>query len=453
MTARIPEDERSSHAPSEASTSALETILNRLKISSSFPASLLSRERLASYLAMRAQELRLPSITAMTSRVDSDAAEYARIEGLFSPPETWLFRYPESCEFLRARIAHGGAGVFRVLLAGCGGWCEPVSVACALLDGAHGMRRVEIDAIDRNPHVFEAALRMTGLQIRSGVPSWAEHCFEREERALVPKRDVCSVIRPRVADVGVFVEESVLRGDRYDAVLFRNVAIYLDDTMRARVFRGIRQILAPNGVLLVGHSEVFAAAEATGFEPVSATGVFALTPTCNTNAGSATSTCSVPDARARESKTASPYDASRSGVSRRTVPTPPSPVPPPSAPLQMKLQAAPNATDDLHPASFVLLARELESAGDLLGAWQVIGKALYLDRWHEEALVFAAQLAEKRGDRAEAERLRIRALRAHLANEAIREHGREGERKNETRDRSERSAGDVRRASRPHEES
>jgi hypothetical protein len=36
-------------------------------------------------------------------------------------------------------------------------------------------------------------------------------------------------------------------------------------------------------------------------------------------------------------------------------------------------------------------------------------------------LVLGAQLAEKRGDAAEAERLRMRALRVHLANESMRD--------------------------------
>jgi hypothetical protein len=77
--------------------------------------------------------------------------------------------------------------------------------------------------------------------------------------------------------------------------------------------------------------------------------------------------------------------------------------------------------EQLTPASYISRARELEASGDLLGAWQVIGKALYLDRTHEEALVLGAQLAEKRGDAAEAERLRMRALRVHLANESMRD--------------------------------
>ena len=412
MNARSPSDEARHRARFEPSAAALDALLQRLVASSSFPPALLSRARLASHLMSRAQELRLPSTEALVVRIADDATEYARVEGLFSPPETWLFRYPESYAFLRARVAMSGSGVFRVLLAGCGGWCEPISVACALLDGASGFdgaaeaRRIEIDAIDRNPHVFSAEQRFSGLEIRGGVPEWAERWFDRDDAVLTPKREVCALVRPRVVDVVAMVEESVSSRARYDAILFRNVAIYLDDQTRARIFRGFAEILAEDGVLLVGHSETFAAAEATGFAPLSAAGAFALSAKRTEGTATERAAHDPSNVQSRMAKSPTralsrPADATAHERAREPV-RKPEPV-----------------DEELTPASYISRARELEASGDLLSAWQVIGKALYIDRSHEEALVLAAQLAEKRGDGAEAERLRMRALRVHLANESM----------------------------------
>jgi hypothetical protein len=195
---------------------------------------------------------------------------------------------------------------------------------------------------------------------------------------------------------------------RYDAILFRNVAIYLDDQTRVRIFRGFAEILAEDGVLLVGHSETFAAAEATGFAPLSAAGAFALS--AKRTEGTATERAA--------------HDPSN--VQTRVVKSPARVLPRPAGatvhePTREPVRKPEFVQEQLTPASYISRARELEASGDLLGAWQVIGKALYLDRTHEEALVLGAQLAEKRGDAAEAERLRMRALRVHLANESMRD--------------------------------
>ncbi|MEY2795669.1 MAG: hypothetical protein RIR10_1385 [Planctomycetota bacterium] len=418
MSGHRSNDAANKRARFEPSTAALDALLHRLVTSSAFPPALLSRARLASHLASRAQELRLASIDALLARIAEDSSEYARVEGLFSPPETWLFRYPESYAFLRARIAGSGAGVFRVLIAGCGGWCEPISVACALMDGAADSRRIEINAIDRNPHVFRGQPRFAGLEIRGGIPEWAERWFDRDDAGLNAKREVCDVIRPRVADVLTVVDESVASRAHYDAILFRNVAIYLDDQTRARIFRGFAEIVSNDGVLLVGHSETFAAAEATGFAPLPAAGVFALT------------------ARAPQRKAIESAAEDRTSAQSRMVKRSPSmqqhqpdATPPERATerdQRVPSTGAPeaargNAQEELTPASYISRAREHEASGDLFGAWQAVGKALYLDRTDEAALVLAAQLAEKRGDPAEAQRLRMRALRSHLANESMRD--------------------------------
>ncbi|MEY2714412.1 MAG: hypothetical protein RIT24_755, partial [Planctomycetota bacterium] len=52
-----------------------------------------------------------------------------------------------------------------------------------------------------------------------------------------------------------------------------------------------------------------------------------------------------------------------------------------------------------------------------------VQRALYLDRFNEDALMLAARLADARGATADAERLRQRALRVHLGRMRDEERG------------------------------
>ena len=65
-------------------------------------------------------------------------------------------------------------------------------------------------------------------------------------------------------------------------------------------------------------------------------------------------------------------------------------------------------------ALHVRLAAALDERGDRAAAAESVGKALYLDRFCEEALVLAARFADARGASADAQRYRMRALRVHL---------------------------------------
>ena len=69
--------------------------------------------------------------------------------------------------------------------------------------------------------------------------------------------------------------------------------------------------------------------------------------------------------------------------------------------------------------AYIAEARAHADAGDAVLAARAVGRALYLDPQHEDSLVLAARLADARGDRAEGDRLRARALRVHLAREDL----------------------------------
>ena len=383
----------------EAGVSATDELLARLRARSGFSIDAVSTERLRTLLSARATELGLASAEPAASLALRDEGEYARIEAHFAPPETWLFRYPESFELLRGLAR--GKPLVRALALGAGGWCEPVAMAAALVDG--GAARVRVTAVDRNRALFAHTPHHAGVHLRGGVPAWAERFFERDARGCTPARALLDCIETRIGDAAEVARDLAARGDRFDVVAFRNVAIYMHDSARAAVLAQVDALLAEGGVLLVGHAETTAAATATGLSPHPLAGAFAL----QRPPAAPVARRPEPAARPVDPAARTPPDA------RRPAARPDDP----AATLHAAIAAHPS-----DPALHLALARELERAGDTAAAMDAVARALYLDRTNEDALLQAARLSEARGAHADAERFRQRALRAHLAR--MRDEGR-----------------------------
>lgn len=369
-----------------------------LRARSGFSTEAVAPDRVAAHLAARARELGLADAESAASHALRDASEFARIESHFSPPETWLFRYPESFDFLRAFARARGVRGVRALIVGAGGWCEPCSLAAALLDGADDARPagVSVEAVDRSAAVFAQPPRFRRMDLRSGIPAYAQRDFVADGDAFLPTERLMRVISTRVTTAESRIAEGARAAERFDVILFRNVAIYLDQPARAAIFAGLASMLADDGVLCVGHAETGSAAAATGLAPSSSIGAFALTR---------------PVAVEQATK---PERAARAGAAptRADLPAPPAPA---QRPLDAESQArAAIAANPVDPALHLALARLLEASGDRDGAQAAVVRALYLDRNHEETLILAARLADASGNRDEAEHLRARALRIHL---------------------------------------
>lgn len=382
---------------------AIDALVARLRERSGFAADASERGRVVARLASRAQELGSGDAERCARLALDDPDEYARLEGALSPAETWLFRYPGSFALLRSEARRRAGAGTRALLLGCGGWCEPASVAAALLEDTPSGARIEVVASDRNPAVFAAPPRFAGLAVREGLPDWARRHFEERAGAFEPTARVRAAITTVVGDALATLAR--VEG-RFDAIHLRNVAIYLSREARAAILAAIAPKLAPGGLLFVGHAEVVSVARESGFAPVDAPGAFALAAA----------------AERRSSPPAAP-SSPESPVAARGTPSlrPPRAAAEPAAePVRDGIDAlrarAASAPGDA--AAHVALGLALEAAGDSAGALASATRALYLDRRHEAALLLAARLADARGDRAEAERCRNRAIALHLEREA-----------------------------------
>ena len=390
--------------------SAIAELLGRLRTRSGFSAEAISLERLRVMLVSRAVESRVRGAEEAARAALENPSDYARIEAHFAPPETWLFRYPESFELVRAFAAARNGRVIRALVVGAGGWCEPCSLAAALLDGAPASS-ITIDAFDRNPLLFPVAPRFAGVHLRGGMPAWAERFFADAGDARSAQPQLSAIIRTSVGEAGESTAALIASGRRFDIVSFRNVAIYLNADVRRAVFRNLSALVDDDGVLLVGHAEMPVAVEMTGFSAHSHAGAFALERAPIASMSMPTTTPQTIDPEAYRSIVAS---ASASVGATATPRLPASPIRAarpldPIEALRAEIFRMP-ADAALH----VRLAAALDERGDRAAAAESVGKALYLDRFCEEALVLAARFADARGASADAQRYRMRALRVHL---------------------------------------
>ena len=396
--------------------SAIAELLGRLRTRSGFSAEAISLERLRVMLVSRAVESRVRGAEEAARAALENPSDYARIEAHFAPPETWLFRYPESFELVRAFAAARNGRVIRALVVGAGGWCEPCSLAAALLEGAPASS-ITIDAFDRNPLLFPVAPRFAGVHLRGGMPAWAERFFADAGDARSAQPQLSAIIRTSVGEAGESTAALIASGRRFDIVSFRNVAIYLNADVRRAVFRSLSALVDDDGVLLVGHAEMPVAVEMTGFSAHSHAGAFALERapiapmSISMSMSMPTTTPQTIDPEAYRSIVAS---ASASVGATATPRLPASPIRAarpldPIEALRAEIFRMP-ADAALH----VRLAAALDERGDRAAAAESVGKALYLDRFCEEALVLAARFADARGASADAQRYRMRALRVHL---------------------------------------
>lgn len=367
----------------------------RLLSASGFAESAVAPELLERALSRRAMELGLASAEDAARRALGDRAELARLEAHFAPPESWLFRYPDSYALLRAHLRARGPGQARVLSLGAGGWAEPLSIAAA---AASAGTPAAIEAIDRNAALAAPAGSFSAPALRAGLPPWAEPHFAREGDALRPDAALRAMVSWTVGDVVEEARARLARGVRYDAVFFRNVAIYMGAAPRRAALEAIAGILAPDGILLVGHAELALAAELSGLAPHADPAAFALQPAARPSSAGPAAPVAAPDPRVD--------------------PRPMAPAPrrmPPAAGDPIEQLRARIASEPLDAALQVALARLLDERGARAESAAALGRALYLEPACEEALVLAARFAEERGAADEAERLRMRALRAHLA--------------------------------------
>lgn len=186
-------------------------------------------------------------------RRDPDACE--RVLEAMTVPETYFFRHPAHftlLEEIASRRAAEGAGI-RALSAGCASGEEAWSIAATLAATREEAReRDRVVGWDLSEKRVQAARtgRYRAWSVRAGV---AGH--ERWIRQQADTWEVAGSLRPMVRFETVNLVEAWPAEPLFDAIFFRNVAIYWDHETASAVLGRLASLLAPGGCLFVGPSD------------------------------------------------------------------------------------------------------------------------------------------------------------------------------------------------------
>jgi chemotaxis protein methyltransferase WspC len=191
-----------------------------------------------------------------------DGEELAALIELVVVPESWLFRDAEAfaaaTAFVQRRLAERPAQRLRILSLPCAGGEEPYSIAMALHDAGVAPSACEIEGVDlsavavaraRSGRFTRNAFRGQELAFRERHFTFTNGLYQIDEQ-----------IRRRVTFTqgNMFTLADGANAGRYDVLFCRNLLIYFDDATVARAVATLRTLLADDGILFVGYSEVSA---------------------------------------------------------------------------------------------------------------------------------------------------------------------------------------------------
>jgi chemotaxis protein methyltransferase WspC len=366
-------------------------------------------------------------------------AEQAEILEELLIRESWFFRDQGPFRLLTELIAtrwcdRSDRQPLRILSAPCAGGEEPYSIAMALAGQGVPLDRFVIDAVDLSRRGLEQAnsARYSRRAMR-GVPA---HLRERYlDQRNGERVEVVAELRGAVRfHQGNLLDlPDVLGGRPYQAVFSRNALIYMDATARDTVLTHLRNLLAADGVLFVGHVETallrdlpllpFGPPEAFAFEhrrvaEVRPSGVATMHAKAATSPKPSVGPSELPATRLNPSATATGPRGDDCSLDALIGPD-----------LDQELAAVRLLADRGRyelalPAAKTLVARapDLAEGHHLVGlilaaqgvtaeARRAFERALYLDPLYLPSLEHLALLLDALGNPAYASRLRLRAAR------------------------------------------
>ncbi len=175
-------------------------------------------------------------------------------------PETWFFRDSEPFRVLRRYVIEEWlpgcpSDPLRLLSLPCSTGEEPYSLAMTLFDCGLRPAQWRIDAFD----VSKAALTKAGQGLygknsfRGDELTFRDRYFHRSPNGYL----LDEAVRRSVAFApGNLFDPNFARvGKTYDIVFFRNLLIYFSREHQKRALAVMNRLLAPSGLLFVGHAE------------------------------------------------------------------------------------------------------------------------------------------------------------------------------------------------------
>lgn len=211
-------------------------------------------------------------------RIQTSTAELQELIEELVVSESWFFRDSQPFVLLQqhatAWLAEPTSVVFRCLSLACATGDEPYTIAMVLLESGVPRERFQIDAIDISNRALERAHRgVYGQKAMSKVePELRARYFRPHPDGMEVDPEIRRTVRFTIGNL--VRPESLRLRPPYDVIFCRNLLIYLTDSAREQAAETLNRLLAPTGLLFVGHAEILPLLDAR-FVPVKWRGSFA----------------------------------------------------------------------------------------------------------------------------------------------------------------------------------
>jgi chemotaxis protein methyltransferase WspC len=366
----------------------------------------------------RRRACKLADLDAYAARLESDPVELGELTEELVVPETWFFRDRRPFEVLAAFARESRASrretPFRALSLPCATGDEPYSIAIVLMDQGWPSGSFEVVGVDLSRRSIERAQHAVYDEraLRAVAPELRSSYFEPSGPGFTPLATVRKAVRFERGNLLDFRPPAGI--EQFDAVFCRNVLIYLTPQARAQCFATLDRLLAPGGLLVLGHAETLPQTSKQ-YTPVSDLAGFAYrkqSPSAPLLL-SALPTIEPARAPAPQPLVAPPPSKPRRGPARPPAPTP---APPTTARPKGGLEEARAlANRQEHDQAIAACLRTIAVEGPSAPAYQLLGmiqqaagriadaeaslrRAVYLDPEDDDALLALALLAQRRGD-------------------------------------------------------
>lgn len=210
----------------------------------------------------RLRELRLPSFSAYLDLLERpDSTEWPRFINALTTNLTSFLREPHHFEMFAQHLRTLPSGhVPRVWCAAASTGEEPYSIAATLVDTLGERARSDILATDIDTDVLARAQR--GVYPIDALERLDEGFVKRHFLRGQGANAGFARVKPALAQRLTFKSLNLIAPQwpvqgPFDVIFCRNVLIYFERDVRRAIVRRMHGLLAPQGLLFVGHSENF----------------------------------------------------------------------------------------------------------------------------------------------------------------------------------------------------
>jgi chemotaxis protein methyltransferase CheR len=225
------------------------------------------RELVRTRLTKRIRELGLKTFEEYLERVrtDTSCSEVTSLLDVVSTNHTSFFREPRHFEYLRDSVLPKECPEdpelrrLRIWSAGCSSGEEPYSIAMVLSEHLPQSESWDAKILATDLSTRALARAKDGVFAPERVETVSKHLLTKYFEKKGRHDEARFAARPALKDMITFarlnlIGEWPLKGP-FDVIFCRNVMIYFDKPTQAKLVERFHSLLAPRGILFIGHSE------------------------------------------------------------------------------------------------------------------------------------------------------------------------------------------------------